>query len=73
MKSPCAVDLHNAVTTSQQRLGKRVTQLSSARMSEVCATLRFSMGCDSNQLPGTYVYLRSVLFCSPDLVQFSKY
>jgi hypothetical protein len=24
MKSPCAVDLHNAVTVSQQRLGKRV-------------------------------------------------
>ena len=24
MKSPCAVNLHNAVTVSQQRLGKRV-------------------------------------------------
>jgi len=48
MKSPCAVNLHNAVTVSQQRLGKRVAQLSSARMNEVCATLRFSLGCDSN-------------------------
>jgi hypothetical protein len=36
MKSSCAVNLHNAVTVSQQRLGKRVAQLSSARMNEVC-------------------------------------
>jgi mRNA-degrading endonuclease toxin of MazEF toxin-antitoxin module len=48
MKSPSAVNLHNAVTVSQQRLGKRVAQLSSARMSEVCAALRYSLGCDSN-------------------------
>jgi len=43
MNSPCAVTLHNAVTVSQPRLGKRVAQLSSARMNEVCAALR----CDS--------------------------
>ena len=48
MKSPCAVNLHNAVTVSQQRLRKRVAQLSSARMNEVCAALRFSLGCDLN-------------------------
>src|SRR5947207_5066953 len=48
MKAPCAVNLHNAVTISQQRLGKRVAQLNSARMNEVCAALRFSLGCDSN-------------------------
>jgi mRNA interferase MazF len=48
MKFPCAVNLHNAVTVSQQRLGRRVAQLSSARMNEVCAALRFSLGCDSN-------------------------
>jgi mRNA interferase MazF len=47
MNSPCAVNLHNAVTVSQQRLGRRVAQLSSARMNEVCAALRFSLGCDS--------------------------
>jgi mRNA-degrading endonuclease toxin of MazEF toxin-antitoxin module len=47
MKSPCAVSLHNAVTVSQQRMGKRVPQLSPARMSEVCAALRFALGCDS--------------------------
>jgi mRNA-degrading endonuclease toxin of MazEF toxin-antitoxin module len=39
--------LHNAVTVSQQRLGRRVAQLSSARMNEVCDALRFSLGCDS--------------------------
>lgn len=46
MKAPCAVNLHNAVTVSQERLGKRVAQLSSRRMSEICAALRFSLGCD---------------------------
>ena len=46
MKNRCAVNLHNAVTVSQERLGKRVTQLGSKRMSEVCAALRFSLGCD---------------------------
>jgi mRNA interferase MazF len=46
MKSICAVNLHNAVTVLQERLGKRVAQLSSARMSEICAALRFSLGCD---------------------------
>ena len=48
MKSLCAVNLHNAVTVSQQRLGRRVAQLSAARMNEVCAALRFSLGCDGN-------------------------
>jgi mRNA interferase MazF len=48
MKSPCAVNLHNAVTVSQQRLGRRLARLSAARMYEVCAALRFSLGCDSN-------------------------
>jgi mRNA interferase MazF len=45
MKGPCAVNLHNAATVSQERLGKRVTSLSAARMREVCAALRFSLGC----------------------------
>jgi mRNA interferase MazF len=48
MRSPCAVNLHNAVTVSQQRLGKRVAQISSSRMNEVCAALRFSLCCDAN-------------------------
>jgi mRNA interferase MazF len=46
MKASCAVNLHNAITVSQQRLGKRVTQLSSVRMNEICAALRFSLGSD---------------------------
>ena len=46
MKSPCAVNLHNAVTISPQRLGKRVARLSFSRMSQICAALRFSLGCD---------------------------
>ena len=46
MKAPCAVNLHNAVTVSQDRLGRRVAQLSSLRMAEICAALRFCFGCD---------------------------
>jgi mRNA interferase MazF len=46
MKSPCAVNMHNVVTVSQRRLGKRVALLSAARMNEVCAALRFSLGCE---------------------------
>ena len=49
MKAPCAVNMHNAVTISQQRLGKRVARVSSSRMGEICAALRFSLGCDSSQ------------------------
>ena len=46
MKSPCAVNLHNAVTISQNRLGRRIAHLSSFRMGEICAALHFSLGCD---------------------------
>ena len=46
MKAPCAVNLHNPVTVAQDRLGKRVAQLSALRMHEICAALRFSLGCD---------------------------
>ncbi len=46
MKGPCAVNLHNTVTISQNRLGRRIAQLSSLRMGEICAALRFSLGCD---------------------------
>lgn len=46
MKAPCAVNLHNAVTVSQNRLGRRVAQLSSLRMEEICLALGFSLGCD---------------------------
>jgi mRNA-degrading endonuclease toxin of MazEF toxin-antitoxin module len=45
MKGRCAVNLHNAVTVSQERLSKRVASLSNERMQEVCSALRFSLGC----------------------------
>jgi mRNA interferase MazF len=45
MKSRCAVNLHHAVTVSQERLGRRVTSLSDERMRQVCTALRFSLGC----------------------------
>jgi mRNA interferase MazF len=46
MKSLCAVNLYNATTVAQARLGKRVAQLRSSRMREVCSALHFSLGCD---------------------------
>ena len=49
MKAPCAVNLHNTITVSRDRLGKRVGRLSSVRMDAVCAALRFSLGCDLTQ------------------------
>ena len=49
MKTACAVNLHNAVTISQQRLGKRVARLSSSRMHEICVALQFSLGCDFSE------------------------
>jgi mRNA interferase MazF len=49
MKTPCAVNLHNMITVVQGRLGKRVARLSGPRMDEICAALRFSLGCDQKQ------------------------
>ena len=46
MKAPCAVNLHNAVTISRESLGRRVARLGPARMNEICAALRFSLGCE---------------------------
>ncbi len=42
------------LSASQQRLGKPVAQPGSARMGEVCAAQRFSLGCDSNQVLGMF-------------------
>jgi mRNA interferase MazF len=47
MKAVCAVNLHNLVTVSKARLGKRVARLNTARMEQICAGLRFSLGCTS--------------------------
>lgn len=47
MKTACAVNLHNAVTLSQKQLGRRIARLSASRMGQICAALRFSLGCDN--------------------------
>ena len=46
INSVCAVNLHNLVTVSKTRLGKRVARLNPARMEQICAALRFSLGCN---------------------------
>jgi mRNA interferase MazF len=46
MKGPCAANMHNTITVSQGRLGKRVAQLEGNRLREVCAALHFALGCD---------------------------
>ncbi len=49
VKAPCAVNLHDAITISQNRLGRRVAQLSPWGMREICAARPFSLGCDLDQ------------------------
>lgn len=49
MKLACAVNLHNTITVSQDRLGRRLARLNPLRMSEICAALRFCLGCDVGQ------------------------
>jgi mRNA interferase MazF len=46
MSDRCAVNLHNVVTISAHRLGKRVAGLSQERLHQVCAALRYSLGCE---------------------------
>lgn len=46
MRQPCAINLHNLVTVSQEGVGRRLTKLSSLRMREVCSALSFALGCD---------------------------
>jgi mRNA interferase MazF len=46
MKGHCAANLHNLVTVSQERIGRRVAQLSPRRLDELCSALQFSLGCD---------------------------
>jgi mRNA interferase MazF len=44
MKGPCAINLHNAATIDQTRLGPRIARLSDRRMQQVCEALGFSLG-----------------------------
>lgn len=46
LRQPCAANLHNVMTVGQERLGRRLAQLTSERMREVCAALAFALGCD---------------------------
>jgi mRNA interferase MazF len=46
MKQPCAVNLHNIVTVSKDRLGRRAARLPDGRMRDVCRALGFALGCD---------------------------
>ena len=46
MKTICVVNLQNAVTVPQDRLGRRLAHLSPERMRQVCAALLFSLGCE---------------------------
>jgi mRNA-degrading endonuclease toxin of MazEF toxin-antitoxin module len=52
MRHPCVVNLHNVVTVRQEILGRRLTQLSPRRMSEVCDALSFALGCDGGPASG---------------------
>jgi mRNA interferase MazF len=45
MKGPCAINLHNVVTVSKGRLGRRIAVLSSGRLEEICSALGFALGC----------------------------
>jgi len=47
MKARCAVNLLNVTSVNRERIGRRITQLNAARMSEICDALRFAVGCDS--------------------------
>jgi mRNA interferase MazF len=46
MKQSCAVNLYNVTTVHRRLLGRRVAQLTSARMRAICAALAFAVGCD---------------------------
>ena len=45
LRQSCAVNLHNVVTISKDRVGRRVCQLPDDRMHAVCAALEFALGC----------------------------
>jgi mRNA interferase MazF len=45
MKAACTVNLHNLVTVSKDRLGRRLAQLDVRKMAQICVALRFVLGC----------------------------
>ena len=46
MKNRCAVNLHNLITLTQARMGKRVATIPASRMRQVCEAMRFALGCE---------------------------
>ena len=46
LRQTCVANLHNLVTVDQEKLGRRLAQLTSRRMREVCAALAFALGCE---------------------------
>lgn len=48
MKASCAVNLHNVTVVPRSKIGKRVAQLSSLRMREICGALEFAVGCNGD-------------------------
>jgi mRNA interferase MazF len=44
----CAVNLDHVVTVPKAGLGARLAVLSSVRLDEVCAALRFALGCSAS-------------------------
>jgi mRNA interferase MazF len=61
MKAPCAVNLHYALTISQNRLGRRVGQLSCFRMKEICLALGFRSDAISVKSRGMAVSVPKVI------------
>ena len=46
MRQACVANFHNVMTVNQEAVSRRLAQLSSRRMREVCAALAFALGCD---------------------------
>ena len=46
LKQPCVANLHNVMTVSQLAVGRRLAQLSTHRMREICAALHYALGCE---------------------------
>jgi mRNA interferase MazF len=46
LRQHCAANLHNIMTVNQEGVGRRLSQLSSQRLREICAAVNFALGCD---------------------------
>ena len=73
MKGPCAVNLHNVVTVSQDRLRKRIASLSAERMHEICLALPVSSRPlvrieRPRQMAEHYSWDHTIIYLSPHLV-----